>query len=126
MPFDEATGEGTGFRFDDYTSAALVQAVDRALDCYRRPETWRRLMANAMAQDFSMDRTARGVRRALCKARRPRRLRRRAGKAFRGARAQPPRTSTRIPAVMRSRGCNGSWSGSHASRGGATWSVRSR
>ena len=58
MPFDEASGEGTGFRFDDYSSEALVQAVDRALDCYRRPAAWRRLMANAMAQDFSMDRTA--------------------------------------------------------------------
>ncbi len=58
MPFDETTGEGTGFRFDDYSSEALVQAVDRALDCYRRPAAWRRLMANAMAQDFSVDRMA--------------------------------------------------------------------
>ena len=58
MPFDEATGQGTGFLFDDYSSEALVQAVDRALDCFGRPAAWRRLMANAMAQDFSMDRTA--------------------------------------------------------------------
>lgn len=57
-PFDEATGRGTGFLFDDYSSEALVQTVDRALDCYRRPAAWRRLMANAMAQDFSVDRTA--------------------------------------------------------------------
>ena len=58
MPFDEATGQGTGFLFDDYSSEALVQSVDRALDCFGRPAAWRRLMANAMAQDFSMDRTA--------------------------------------------------------------------
>ena len=58
VPFDETTSEGTGFLFEDYTSEALVQAVDRALDCYRRPAAWRRLMANAMAQDFSVDRTA--------------------------------------------------------------------
>ena len=58
MPFDEATGQGTGFLFDDYSSEALVQAVDRALDCFGRPAAWRRLMANALAQDFSMDRTA--------------------------------------------------------------------
>ena len=58
VPFDEATGIGTGFRFDDYSSEALVRAVDQALDCYGRPAAWRRLMANAMAQDFSMDRTA--------------------------------------------------------------------
>ena len=57
-PFDEAAGQGTGFLFQDYASHALVRAVDRALDCYGRPDAWRRLMANAMAQDFSMDRTA--------------------------------------------------------------------
>ncbi len=58
LPFDPATGEGTGFLFGDYSSEALVHAVDRALDCYARPDAWRRLMANAMAQDFSVDRTA--------------------------------------------------------------------
>lgn len=58
VPFDETTGEGTGFLFDDYSSEALVQSVDRVLDCFGRPAAWRRLMANAMAQDFSMDRTA--------------------------------------------------------------------
>ena len=57
-PFDEATGQGTGFLFEDCSAEALVQAVDRALDCHRRPDTWRRIMANAMARDFSMDRTA--------------------------------------------------------------------
>ena len=58
VPFDPATGEGTGFLFGDYAPEALVEAVDRALDCFGRPDAWRRLMANAMAQDFSMDRTA--------------------------------------------------------------------
>ena len=58
VPYDPATGEGTGFLFADYASEALVGTVDRALDCYRRPAAWRRLMANAMAQDFSVDRTA--------------------------------------------------------------------
>ncbi len=57
-PFDEATGQGTGFLFEDYSSAALVEAVGRALDCRSRPAAWRRLMANAMARDFSVDRTA--------------------------------------------------------------------
>ena len=58
LPFDEATGGGTGFLFEDYESDALVQAVDRALHCHGRPAAWRRLVANAMAQDFSMERTA--------------------------------------------------------------------
>ena len=58
MPFDEAAGRGTGFLFEDYSPEALVQAVDRALDCFGRTAAWRTLMANAMAQDFSVDRTA--------------------------------------------------------------------
>ena len=58
LPFDPSTGEGTGFLFQDYASDALVRAVDRALDCYGRPDAWRQLMAHAMAQDFSVDRTA--------------------------------------------------------------------
>ena len=56
--FEAATGEGTGFVFEDYSSEALVGAVDEALACYRQPEAWAALMRNAMRQDFSMDRAA--------------------------------------------------------------------
>ena len=56
--FDAATGEGTGFVFEDYSSKALVGAVDEALACYRQPEAWAALMRNAMRQDFSVDRAA--------------------------------------------------------------------
>jgi starch synthase len=39
----------TGFLFDDYTPAALTQAVARALDCFRDRPAWRALMRQAMA-----------------------------------------------------------------------------
>jgi starch synthase len=51
--FDPAAGSGTGFKFREYTADALLRTVRRALEVYRRPELWRRLMANGMAQDFS-------------------------------------------------------------------------
>ena len=56
--FDPATGEGTGFVFEEYSSEALLGAVDEALGCFRRPEVWTGLMTNAMRQDFSVDRAA--------------------------------------------------------------------
>lgn len=47
-------GEGTGFKFSDYTSEALIQAIWRAVDTYyRSPEAWQKLVRNGMRQDFS-------------------------------------------------------------------------
>jgi starch synthase len=54
--YDEATGEGTGVVFDDYDAPALAWGIGRALDLYRRPEHWTRLVRNAMAEDFSWER----------------------------------------------------------------------
>jgi len=44
---------GTGFKFAEYSAAALLSALRRALAVYRQPELWRRLIANGMRQDFS-------------------------------------------------------------------------
>jgi starch synthase len=49
---------GTGFKFRDYTPAALLLATRRALDAYRDRRAWRGLVARGMAQDFSWDRSA--------------------------------------------------------------------
>ncbi len=57
--FDEATGSGTGFKFGPYTGGALLSAVRRALEIYRRPASWARLVDNGMAADFSWERSAR-------------------------------------------------------------------
>lgn len=60
-PYDPATGEGNGFVFQEYSAAALVSAVDRALACYRdAPAAWRKLGETGLRQNFSLEVTARG------------------------------------------------------------------
>ena len=54
--FDPARGVGTGCVFNDYDAPAVKWALRTALDWYGDPEAWRRLMRNAMAQDFSWTR----------------------------------------------------------------------
>ena len=44
---------GTGILFGDFDASALHWAMVTALDLFREPERWRRLVTNAMAQDFS-------------------------------------------------------------------------
>jgi starch synthase len=54
-----AAGTATGFCFTPYTPDALRDAVGRALALYRdRPEQWRQVIATAMRQDWSWDRSA--------------------------------------------------------------------
>jgi starch synthase len=57
-PFDEKTGDGTGFRFDMPDGTGLLWAIDRALLAYRDRAAWTRLMLNGMAKDFSWERSA--------------------------------------------------------------------
>lgn len=57
--FDPATGEGNGFKFAGTTSEALLETVRAAVAVYRHPDQWHRLIGNAMACDFSWDRSAR-------------------------------------------------------------------
>jgi starch synthase len=58
VPFDPATGEGAGFVFHAATTEALLAAVQEALTVYTDQSAWRRLVQNAMAQDFSWDQSA--------------------------------------------------------------------
>ena len=60
---DEAAlreGRATGFAFDAATPAALEAAIERAVRAHAQPESWRRLMRTAMAQDFSWNGSAAG------------------------------------------------------------------
>jgi starch synthase len=59
QPFDPATGQGTGFKFDEVTAEALVRTVRGAIAQFRQPPHWNRLVLNGMACDFSWDRSAR-------------------------------------------------------------------
>lgn len=56
---DAAEPGGNGFRFTDYTPAALVDAVRRALDLFRKPNEWKKLQQAGMREDFSWDASAR-------------------------------------------------------------------
>lgn len=57
-PADPAAGTGTGFLFTDYTPEAFAAAVNAALKAFKNQKQWRRLMQNAMSQDFSWERSA--------------------------------------------------------------------
>jgi starch synthase len=53
VPYDARNGHGTGFKFQDYSGAALLQALREALAVYHNKPAWRRLQLNGMAMDYS-------------------------------------------------------------------------
>lgn len=56
---DPLTGAGTGFKFSEYTSKALVATLLQALVWYRNPTAWRRIQLAGMRVDHSWDASAR-------------------------------------------------------------------
>ena len=56
VPYDPASGRGTGVVFEDFNSEALEWAMNIALDLYAQPAHWDRMVRNGMAQDFSWQR----------------------------------------------------------------------
>ncbi|OGW79442.1 MAG: starch synthase [Omnitrophica bacterium GWA2_52_8] len=58
IEFDPKKGTGNGFRFEDYSSEALVAACQRALKIYTDKKAWPKLLENAVACDFSWTRSA--------------------------------------------------------------------
>lgn len=52
------SGKATGIVFQDARAAALLGAVDRALQLRRDAARWKRIMLTGMRQDFSWDRSA--------------------------------------------------------------------
>ncbi len=54
-----ARGTATGIVFDEATPESLLHAIDRALALYSRPKPWKKVIFNAMQQDFSWRRSAR-------------------------------------------------------------------
>jgi starch synthase len=53
-----ATGAANGFSFREYSPLALNETLARACDTYAKPEVWKRIVANGMAQDWSWRRSA--------------------------------------------------------------------
>jgi starch synthase len=56
--FDARTGTGNGFKFVEAEPGPLVEAAGRAATTFRRGEDWGTLIGNAMAADFSWERSA--------------------------------------------------------------------
>jgi starch synthase len=57
--YSPGRSSATGFVFEDYTPAALLEALNRALAVYPDRQTWRALQHAGMQQDHSWDRSAR-------------------------------------------------------------------
>jgi starch synthase len=51
--FDLEHGTGTGFKFTEYSGAALLYAVRQALHHFSDERIWKRIQLNGMAKDFS-------------------------------------------------------------------------
>ena len=59
IPYNQYTGEGTGFSFANYNAHEMMGTVLAAAELYRKePQVWVKLMDNAMAQDFSWEKAA--------------------------------------------------------------------
>jgi starch synthase len=56
---EQPDGGGNGFKFWGYSSLALRDAIQRALDTFQNKVAWKKLMQHGMAQDFSWDKPAR-------------------------------------------------------------------
>ncbi len=59
IPYNQYTGEGTGFSFANYNAHELLFTAQRAIRIYREDkDTWQRLRAQAFQQDFSWEHSA--------------------------------------------------------------------
>ncbi|HEY8422222.1 MAG TPA: glycogen synthase GlgA [Thermoclostridium sp.] len=59
IPYNEYTGEGTGFTFANFNAHEMKDAVIRAIRVYRNKHKWEAIMKRCMQQDFSWDKSAR-------------------------------------------------------------------
>lgn len=59
QPYNELTGEGTGFSFKNYNAHELLHTIEFAIWIYRlQPEKWRALVEQALTLDFSWEQSA--------------------------------------------------------------------
>lgn len=57
--FDRVRGTGHGFKFNAYTTQAMLESLHEALSCYAEPEVWRKIQLNGMRADNSWHNAAR-------------------------------------------------------------------
>jgi starch synthase len=58
VDYSPDTDSGTGFVFEEFTEAAMVSAIKRAVHLYSKRRKWTKLMKNGMKQDFSWNKSA--------------------------------------------------------------------
>lgn len=59
IPYNEYTGEGTGFSFANYNADEMINTVHYAMDTYYNSrDNWNNIIQNAMAQDYSWNASA--------------------------------------------------------------------
>ncbi len=56
--YNESTGEGNGFSFTNYNAHDMLYTIDRALKLYRDKATWKKIIENAMIEDYSWSKSA--------------------------------------------------------------------
>jgi starch synthase len=56
--FNRKTGEGSGFKFREYSADAMLAKIREALECYADKRLWAALVKKAMELDFSWGRSA--------------------------------------------------------------------
>jgi starch synthase len=66
--YDPATGKGNGFKFVRYDAKEFLNQIKVAIGFYSRPKQWKQLLRNAMAEDFSWQRSAEAYLRLYQKA----------------------------------------------------------
>ncbi len=49
---------GTGFVFEDYSSQAMIDAINRAIEKFQNKKIWKQIQINAMKADFSWNSSA--------------------------------------------------------------------
>ncbi len=57
--YDEGREHANGFIFDHFTEQSMLNTIERAISIYHNPPEWKRLIQNAMEQDFSWKRSSR-------------------------------------------------------------------
>lgn len=58
LPYDNNDETGTGFLFESYDSDEFLQTIKTAVNLFKVRRKWTKLMKNAMASDFSWDKSA--------------------------------------------------------------------
>jgi starch synthase len=57
-PFSLKTPDGNGFVFREYSSSALLVALQEALTCYKNPDVWEKIKSIGMRENFSWNNAA--------------------------------------------------------------------